>query len=74
MISLKPCPFCGSVNLKESCESLDERSGYNIICKIQCTNCSCVKFERSKEDKNGWCMEDRDSVKDRLHKSWNARV
>lgn len=71
---LKTCPFCGS-EARASVQGGDsEVNGYNFNAIIRCTNCKASVGVRSKEDKNGWCIESSGITKERAIKAWNRRV
>lgn len=71
---LKECPFCGGVKFTRNTDSGDERIGYNITHTITCSGCGCSKSARSKQDKNGWCVEGSDDVRKRAMNAWNTRA
>lgn len=71
---LKECPFCGGAKFTRNTDSGDERIGYNITHTITCSGCGCSKSARSKQDKNGWCVEGSDDVRKRAMNAWNTRA
>lgn len=70
---LKECPFCCGDKFTSYTQNGDERIGYNITHTITCSTCGCSKSARSKQDKNGWCIEGSLDVKKRAVTAWNSR-
>lgn len=70
---LRSCPFCGGSDIKETSQTLDERSGYNIVHTIQCAKCGCAMGTASHHDNNGWCIEGRENVAERAMAKWELR-
>lgn len=74
MSKLKPCPFCGATDIRQTSRSLDERSGYNIVHTVQCGTCGCTVGTASHQDKNGWCIEGAEQVAERGVTKWEVRA
>lgn len=68
---LLPCPFCGGKATLNDTRH-DERSGYNVTCKVACGTCGGAVSVTTNQDPNGWCNESTESLHTRAAVAWNA--